>query len=283
MRIADKFKDHIPVSFEIFPPKGELGVDTLRSILDEFKALEPDYISVTYSAGGSGNSEKTVELVNIIENEYGIDASAHLTCINSNIGEVRSVLEQLKADGIENILALRGDRIDGKSPSDFHYASELISYIKKENDKFCIGAACYPEGHIECDSFSDDIRHLKEKQDAGADFLVTQLFFENELFYTFREKAVAAGINIPIEAGIMPILGKTQVSKMIFKCGASLPSAIIRILNKYENDPDSLKKAGIEYAAEQISELLSNGADGIHIYSMNRPEIARDILKIIGE
>lgn len=168
---------------------------------------------------------------------------------------------------------MRGDRIEGKEPKDFKYAYELISYLRDKG--FCIGAGCYPEGHIESDTLEKDIEYLKMKQDAGAEFFISQLFYDNNRFYRFIEKIRAAGITNPVDAGIMPILSKTSVSRMIFMCGVSLPSEIVKLLYKYESSPDDLRKAGIEYAAEQISDLLSNGVDGIHIYTMNRPEVAK--------
>ena len=279
MKICDIFKGKTPVSFEIFPPKGDLSVETLRDTLSQLKMLNPDYISVTYSAGGTGNSKKTAELASVVKNEFGIEAMAHLTCINSDKATVRSVVDTLKSDGIENVLALRGDIIDGREPTDFAHASDLIDYLSDE--PLCIGAACYPEGHITCDNPEKDVEFLKLKQDMGASFFVSQLFFDNSVFYSFREKYLKAGITVPVTAGIMPMMSKAQVSRMIFMCGSSLPSEIIRILYKYENDPDSLKKAGVEYAAKQVRDLIDNGVDGIHLYTMNKPEIASGILEQI--
>ena len=279
MKISEIFKTKTPVSFEIFPPKGDLSVETLRDTLSSLKQLNPDYISVTFSAGGTGNSEKTVELASVVKNEFGIEAMAHLTCINSDKNGVGEVVSKIKGEGIENILALRGDIIEGKTPTDFNYAADLIEHLR--NEPLCIGAACYPEGHVTCESLDRDIEFLKVKQDKGAEFFVSQLFFENRVFYDFLEKTKKAGITVPITAGIMPMLSKSQVSRMIFMCGASLPSEIIRILNKYENDEASLKKAGIEYASKQASDLLKSGVDGIHLYTMNKPEIASGIMERI--
>lgn len=279
MKISEIFRSKTPISFEIFPPKGDLSVETLRDTLSSLKQLNPDFISVTYSAGGTGNSGKTVELASIVKNEFGIESMAHLTCINSSRQTVRSVVSDIKSKGIENVLALRGDIIEGNVPTDFKTAADLIEEIG--NEPLCIGAACYPEGHVTCESVEKDIEYLKAKQDRGAQFFVSQLFFENRAFYEFLEKTKKAGITVPITAGIMPMLSKSQVSRMIFMCGASLPSEIIRILNKYENDSDSLKAAGIEYAASQARDLLSNGVDGIHLYTMNKPEIASGIMERI--
>ncbi|MBO4339479.1 MAG: methylenetetrahydrofolate reductase [NAD(P)H] [Clostridia bacterium] len=279
MKISEIFKAKTPVSFEIFPPKGDLSVETLRDTLSSLKMLNPDFISVTYSAGGTGNSEKTVELASVVKNEFGIESMAHLTCINSDRNGVREVVSRIKGQGIENILALRGDIIEGNKPTDFNYAADLIEQLR--NEPVCVGAACYPEGHVTCESVEKDIEYLKAKQDKGASFFVSQLFFENRVFYDFLEKTKKAGVTVPITAGIMPMLSKSQVSRMIFMCGASLPSEIIRILNKYENDEISLKKAGIEYASNQAADLIKNGVDGIHLYTMNKPEIASGIMERI--
>ena len=277
MRIADIFKEKRPVSFEIFPPKGELSMDSFRKTLSALSELSPDFISVTCSAGGSGGRDRTASLAGIVRGEYGIEACAHLTCINSDAATLESDIEKIKENGIGNVLALRGDRIPGARTGAFRYAVDLMAKLCEEG--FCIGGACYPEGHIECSDPEKDLQYLYEKQQAGAEFFVTQLFFDNECFYRFLDKARNIGIHIPITTGIMPILSKAQIERMIFTCGASLPSAIIRILNRYEDDPDALRKAGIEYAVRQIRDLWDNGVDGIHIYTMNRPQIATEMVK----
>ena len=268
-----------PVSFEIFPPKGELDIPSFRNMMDGFSKLDPDFISVTYSAGGGGNSHKTIDLASIIQNEYSIPAIAHLTCINSNRQEVDGVIDSIVANGIKSVLALRGDIVEGKEPTDFKFAKELIPLLKERNLR--VGAACYPEGHVTCENLDDDVRYLKEKEDAGADFFLSQLFFDNCSYYKFIERARKQGITKPVHAGIMPISSKSQIMRMIFMCGASLPRDIILILNKYENNPDDLRKAGIEYASKQIIDLMKNGVDGIHIYSMNKPETAFEITENI--
>ena len=273
MKISEIYKKKkLSVSFEVFPPKGDLGVETLRGMLSELTELGPDFISVTYSAGGGGNSAKTVELAGLI-GDAGISSIAHLTCINSHREEIGTVVAAMKRRGIENVLALRGDRVEGREPSDFFHATELISELAGEG--FCIGAACYPEGHVENDDPEDDLSHLLEKEAAGAEFFVSQLCFDNERVYRFLERARARGLRGPVEAGVMPILGKAQISRMIFMCGASLPSEIIRLLNRYESDPDALREAGIAYAAKQVSALAAHGVDGVHLYTMNQPDIAR--------
>ncbi len=265
----------LPVSYEIFPPKGELRVEELRGTLEALAGTEPDFISVTCSAGGSGNGKNTAALTGIIEREYGIPAVAHVTCVNSTRANVDGAIEDIRSQGISNVFALRGDKLPGSETRDFCYGAQLVRYLRERTD-FCVGGGCYPEGHVECDDFDEDIRHLREKQDAGAEFFLSQLFFENTAFYRFIDRARAAGISVPIDAGIMPIMGKSQITRMVFMCGASLPSAVVRMVNRYENDPASLLKAGMEYAARQIVELAESGAaSGIHIYTMNKPEVAK--------
>ena len=276
MRIADVYRGNkTPFSFEIFPPKGEMNTEELRCMLDGIAGTNPAFISVTCSAGGTGNSRNTARLAGIIEKEYGVPSLAHITCVNSSKEELEAYLREIESEGIENVLALRGDKTADLKPGNFRFASELIRYLKQNTD-FCIGAGCYPEGHIACESLDKDIEHLKEKQDAGADFLISQLFFDNACFYKFTDKIRARGITIPVDAGIMPFMSKSQITRMIFMCGASLPAEVIRMLNRYENDAASLMKAGMEYAYSQITDLLESGAaDGIHIYSMNKPEVAK--------
>jgi len=277
MKIAEIFQQKKPISFEIFPPKGELSTESFHATLSALSKLSPDYISVTCSAGGSGGRERTAVLAGSIRKDYGIESCAHLTCINSDEQMLCEDVQRLHDAGVENVLALRGDVIPGSTARVFRYASQLMHRLQAEG--FCMGGACYPEGHIECADPEEDLRHLYEKQEAGASFFVTQLFFDNTCFYRFLEKARGIGVHIPITPGVMPILSKAQIERMIFTCGASLPSDIIRILYRYENDPDSLRKAGIDYAVRQIRDLQAHGADGIHIYTMNRPQIATDILE----
>lgn len=272
MFVSEKYKSKCPVSFEIFPPKGEFDIDSARKLVSELKVLNPDYISVTYSAGGGGNSQKTVDIASIIKNEFGIDAVCHMTCINSDKNEVENVISAIKANGIENVLALRGDIVEGKAPTDFKFAKDLIPLLKSAG--LCAGAACYPEGHVDCFDPDLDVEYMKEKEDAGAEFFLSQLFFDTDSYYSFMERCAKHGITKPVSAGIMPVRTKDQILRFIFMCGASLPRKLINILNKYENSPEDLKKAGMEYASCQITDLIKNGAQGIHIYTMNRPEIA---------
>lgn len=266
-----------PVSFEMFPPKGEMTLERAREVAGCFSELAPDFISVTYSAGGSGNNGATTNIAQMIDADFGIPSVAHLTCISLKRPGLASKIEEMRAAGIRNVLALRGDVPQGAPTgpgcADYRYAKDIIGPLV--DGGFCVGAAAYPEGHIECDDLELSVRHLKEKQDAGASFLVTQLFFDNEYFYRFRDLAERAGITIPITAGIMPFMGKQQISRMVFMCGASLPSPVIKLLARYEDDADSLRAAGIEYACRQLEDLAANGVDGLHVYTMNRADVAR--------
>lgn len=280
MKIRDISKG-ASFSLEVFPPKKSYSLQSVSKTFGRLAALEPDFISVTYGAGGSNiRQNKTVELCRKLKQEYKVEPVAHLTCFNSRKDEVLTMLELMKEQGIENILALRGDRNpDITPPGDFHYAYELIDFIRthtKEGD-FDICAACYPEGHPECDSLKEDIRHLKQKTDAGVSLLISQLFFDNEDFYHFLELCDVAGIEVPIHAGIMPVTNKSQIERMVSTCGASLPRKFSRMMARYENNPQALLDAGISYATEQIVDLLASGVSGIHLYAMNKPEIAEKI------
>ena len=266
-----------PISFEMFPPKGEMSIDRAREVAEGFAPLEPDFVSVTYSAGGMGNSRATTQIAHMIDGDFGIPSVAHLTCISLKRADLAAKIEEMRAAGIDNVLALRGDVPQGAPTgpgcADYHYAKDIIPALVDAG--FCVGAAAYPEGHIECDDLALSVRRLKQKQDAGASFLVTQLFFDNACFYRFRELADAAGITVPITAGIMPFMGKQQITRMVFMCGASLPAPVIKLLARYEDDPASLRAAGIEYACRQLEDLADNGVDGCHVYTMNRLDVAR--------
>ena len=284
MKIASLYgKGRTVLSFEIFPPKKTSGIETIYSTIEELSDLKPDYISVTYGAGGNPADTSTRDIASLIKNKYGIEAMAHLTCVNNTKAEVTAVLDSFKEAGIENILALRGDiNPDIPPKTDFRYASELVSYIKEQGD-FGVSGACYPEGHVEAESLTADILNLRKKVDAGVQSLVTQLFFENSMFYDFREKMAIAGISVPVSVGIMPVTNKKQIERMVAMCGASLPQKFVKMVQKYDTRPEALIDAGIAYAADQIADLLSNGVDGVHIYTMNNPYVARKIVGIIGK
>ncbi len=273
-------------SFEVFPPKRDMPLDTIYKTLDELTDLEPDFISVTCGAGGSsdGSNHRTIELAASIQNKYHREGIAHLPCINFTKDDVLDMLDELDKNGVRKILALRGDRAEGITPKqDFRYASDLIAFIRdRSGSRFQIFAACYPEGHIEAPNLDTDIRNLKQKVEAGTDRLITQLFFDNEYFYEFMEKADKAGIHVPVEAGIMPVTNKKQIERMVTLCGATLPRKFQRVLAKYESKPEALRDAGIAFATEQIVDLLAHGVDGIHLYTMNNSFIARRISETIS-
>ncbi|MCL2616887.1 MAG: methylenetetrahydrofolate reductase [Defluviitaleaceae bacterium] len=282
MNIRDLYRQGPVFSCEVFPPKKGGDFDAMYDTLARISKLSPAFISVTCGVDGKS---KTVEIADHIQKQHGIPSMAHLTCLTATQPDIINTLESMRQCGVENVLALRGDiPQDGNlSPSpQYRYAEDLVRDLRTRNNNLCIGAACYPEGHIECDDIFADIERLRRKQDAGADFFVSQLFFENDMFYRFLERTRRAGVTNPISAGIMPILSRAQIQRMIFLCGASLPSSIIKILNKYEHDPETLGAAGIEYACAQARDLAEHGADGIHIYTMNRPQIAEACAKALG-
>lgn len=273
------------LSFEVFPPKKESNFESVKNAIDELCKINIDYMSVTYGAGGS-TSKNTAQIASHIQDDLGVCALAHLTCVSSTRNEIQSSLEDLKSKGIKNILALRGD-IPADSgfadPKEYRYASELVEDIKKFGG-FCVGGACYPEGHPNSETLDEDIENLKKKVDAGCDFLVTQLFFDNELFYDFRDKAAAKGINVPITAGIMPLTTASQIQKMcVLSGGAVMPRKFTRMFAKYESNPVALKQAGIAYAVDQICDLMSNDVSGIHVYTMNKPEVAQKIVNNVQD
>ncbi len=283
MQISKLFEQKSPVlSFEVFPPKKESPVETIYQTLDELHDLSPDFISVTYSAGGSGGNHLTCDIASAIKNKYGILPIAHLTCVSADKKQICTELDRLKENGVENILALRGDITPNISRKyDFAHADDLTAFIKARGG-FSVSGACYPEGHCESESLIEDILHLKKKVDAGAEHLISQLFFDNNLFYSFLERARIAGISVPIEAGIMPVVNKKQIERMVSLCGASLPQKFVKMINRYEHNPEALRDAGIAYAVDQIVDLIANGVDGIHLYTMNNPYIARKICESIG-
>lgn len=287
MFIKDLFSQKKTViSFEIFPPKKDTSIDSIYKTIDALAPLNPDYISVTYGAGGSTSKNSTVEIASIIKNKYNIEALAHLTCIASTKEDVNVILQHLKENNIQNILALRGDfpqDPDFKFPNPLHFthAIDLVEHIKKDN-YFSVAGTCYPEGHIEAKSMKDDIIYLKKKVDAGTDFLITQLFFDNNLFYSFKEKTDIIGIDAPIEVGVMPVINSNQIRRIASMCGAHIPEKFVKILDRYIDNKEALKDAGIAYATEQIIDLISSGVSGIHIYTMNNPEVAEKIVHNIS-
>ena len=281
MRIKDIFDNKTVFSFEVFPPKKTSSIDVIYKTLDELRDLRPDFISVTFSAGGSSNNALACDIASKIK-ESGVVPMIHLPCINYTREEIGSTLSEIKGRGINNILALRGDiNPDIPPKKDFRYASDLIGFIK-ENGDFDIAGACYPECHPDAGSLEEDILNLKRKVDAGADHLISQLFFDNSSFYEFLWKARAAGIKVPIEAGIMPVVNKNQIERMVTTCGASLPKKFVKIMQKFEHNPDALRDAGIAYAVNQIVDLVASGVDGIHLYTMNNAYVARKISEAVS-
>lgn len=286
MKIKEIFNNKRPViAFEIFPPKADVPIESIYDRLDRFEALKPDYISVTYGAGGSQKG-RTLEIAAKIKNTHHIESMAHFTCIGHTKEEIDSMLKSMHELGLENILALRGDPPAGNpdfdlSRSSYHYAYELIRQIRQNND-FCVAAAAYVEGHADSKRLKDDILHLKEKVDTGVDFLITQLFFDNRLFYDFIDKARSIGINCPVTAGIMPIFRADQIKSITAKSNCSIPAKLVVMMDKYQDSPEDLRKAGIEYAIMQIRDLIDNGVEGIHLYTMNRPKSTAEIISGIS-
>lgn len=269
-------KDKVTLSFEVFPPKTSDSYESVEIATEEIAKLKPDFMSVTYGAGG-GTSEYTASIASNIQKRENVPTLAHLTCVSSKKEKVHKQLSLLENYGIENIMALRGDRTDSDA-TDYHYASELIADIKNLcGDKFCIGGACYPECHPESKNLQEDIMHLKEKIDAGCEFLTTQMFFDNNILYKYVFKLREAGICVPVVAGIMPVTNANQISRICALSGTYLPSKFKNIVDKFGTDPESMKQAGIAYATEQIIDLIANGINHIHVYSMNKPDVAEKI------
>ena len=284
MSIVDLFENKTVFSFEVFPPKKESGVETIYPTLEELKELNPDFISVTYGAGGSGaNGVSTADLCSLIKNEYGIETIAHLSCLYNTKESVDKILDELKANDVKNILALRGDVIpEEPTQNDFKFASDLTEYIVGKDMGFDVSGACYPEVHQEAEDLKTDVQNLKKKVDAGASHLISQLFFENDSFYEFLEEARSAGINVPIEAGIMPVTNKSQIERMVSMCGASIPAKLSKLLQRFGDDKFAMRDAGISYAIDQIVDLVANGVDGIHIYTMNDAYVAKKITEAVN-
>lgn len=281
MKTTELFKKKTTLSFEVFPPKPTSDESVIYKALDGMADLNPDFISVTYGAGGGANCGKSVQIASDIKNKYHIESVAHLPCIALSEEDALTVLESLKKVGVENVLALRGDITPEIVPNGrFKHANELIAFIRERFD-FNIIAACYPEGHSESGSLDEDLVYVKKKVDSGASQLITQLFLDNDYFLSLREKARGAGISVPIEAGIMPVTNKAQIERMVKLCGVQMPKKFLRAIERYEHSPEALRDAGIAYAVDQIVGLLSENVDGVHLYTMNNPYVARRICEAV--
>lgn len=283
MRVTDVLKSkERTLSFEVFPPKTSDRMETVLEAAEKICALRPDFMSVTYGAGG-GTSLYTTEIASDLEAKYDVPVLAHLTCASSTKEHVKKMISVYRDAGLENIMALRGDIPPGGAPAhDYRHALELICDIKEQGE-FCIGGACYPEGHPEAANRDQDLKFLKEKVDAGCDFLTTQMFFDNSVFYNFLYRARDIGINVPVIAGIMPITNAVQLKRSIAMSGTVMPERFLAIVDRFGPDPDAMKQAGVIYATEQIIDLLAHGVKNIHVYSMNKPEVAAGIKASLSE
>ena len=283
MKIIDLLAQDKPtLSFEVFPPKTSDTYDAVAGATQAIATLRPDFMSVTYGAGG-GTSDYTVDIASGIREQYGVEVLAHLTCASSTREHVAHVLEQLKARGIENILALRGDIPEGGALAhDYHYAAELVRDIKARGD-FCVGGACYPEGHPDSPTKNADMDHLKEKMEAGCQFFTTQMFFDNNILYNFLYRIREKGITVPVVAGIMPVTNGKQIARICKLSGTYLPERFKAIVDKFGDNPSAMRQAGIAYAAGQIIDLIANGVNHIHVYSMNKPDIAALLQESLSE
>ena len=288
MKIIDLLNSKkLSLSFEVFPPKTETSFESVKTATEEIAKLHPAFMSVTYGAGG-GTSKYTLDIAHHIEQDYGVPTVAHLTCVSSTRDTVRQRIQELNEAGIENIMALRGDLLPeqiGKDRSDWHFrhAVDLIREIKGSGYDFCIGGACYPEVHPESENQKEDILHLKEKVDAGCDFLTTQMFFDNNLLYNFLYKIREAGITVPVVAGIMPITNAKQIDRAIKLSGSFIPQRFKALVDRFGSDPFAMKQAGIAYATDQIIDLYANGINNVHVYSMNKPDVAEKIQSNVSE
>ena len=277
MKVSQVYNSKRSLSFEIFPPKKDAELESIDETLGILAELKPDFISVTFGAGGSSNSNRTIELAKKIKYEYNIEPVVHLTCLHYDKNEIDDFASVLRSEGIENILALRGDpnpNICAKD--DFKHSSDLISYLKKDND-FCFLGACYPECHPESPGIVSEMKSLKKKVDAGAEVLLSQLFFDNDIFYRFHEECEIAGIDVPVIPGVMPVINAAQIKRMVSLCNASFPKRFQRIISRYEDNKEALFDAGMSYCLSQIIDLLVSDIKGIHLYTMNNPVVARRI------
>ncbi len=288
MKITDLLSEKKPLlSFEVFPPKTESGFDSVRQATEEIAKLRPSFMSVTYGAGG-GTSKYTLAIAKNIKDRYGVPSLAHLTCVSSSRETVHARIEDIRAAGIENVMALRGDipaemENDDRSRWDYRHAVSLVRELRESGADFCIGGACYPEIHPESDNQKEDIRYLKEKVEAGCDFLTTQMFFDNNLLYNFLYKIREAGILVPIIPGIMPITNGNQVERAIKLSGSFMPQRFKALVDKFGTTPAAMKQAGIAYATDQIIDLYANGITGVHVYSMNKPDVAAAIQRNLSD
>ena len=282
MKLIEKLKsDKLSLSFEVFPPKTDTSFDSVKHATEEIAKLRPSFMSVTYGAGG-GTSKFTLDIARNIKEQYGVPTLAHLTCVSSSKETVHQRIKDIKQAGIENVMALRGDLTpelenSDRSRWDYRHAAELVRELKESKADFCIGGACYPEVHPESEDQKCDIRYLKEKVEAGCDFLTTQMFFDNNLLYNFLYKIREAGITVPIVAGIMPITNANQVDRAIKLSGSFMPQRFKSLVDKFGSNPDAMKQAGIAYATDQIIDLFANNVTNVHVYSMNKPDVAEKI------
>lgn len=288
MKIKDTlYNNKLSLSFEVFPPKTDTAFESVKSATEQIAALKPAFMSVTYGAGG-GTSKYTLEIAKNIKKEYGVSTIAHLTCVSSTKETVRRQIEEIKNAGIQNVLALRGDLTPelmntDRSSWDYRNAVDLVRELKSSGADFCIGGACYPEVHPESENQKQDIKYLKEKVDAGCDFLTTQMFFDNNLLYNFLYKIRENGITVPVIAGIMPITNANQVERAIKLSGSFMPNRFKSIVDKFGNDPKAMKQAGIAYATDQIIDLFANNITNVHVYSMNKPDVAEKIMENLSD
>ena len=282
MKITDLLnKEMLSLSFEVFPPKTEASFDSVKTATHEIAKLRPLFMSVTYGAGG-GTSKYTLDIAKDIKENFGVSSLAHLTCVSSTKETVGQKIEEIKAAGIKNIMALRGDIPSHLENADrsgwaYRHAVDLVRELREADEDFCIGGACYPEIHPESANQKDDIKHLKEKVDAGCEFLTTQMFFDNNLLFSFLYKIREAGITVPVIPGIMPITNANQIERAIKLSGSFMPRRFVNLVDKFGSDPDAMKQAGIAYATDQIIDLYANGITNIHVYSMNKPDVAEKI------